>query len=125
MSVEIMLPGTWCLGVIFFFFINVHNGNHSTLPDPAAPPKKPPRPGAPGHLGSLSSLSSPGDSYNEGVKVGTSACAACRWYLCHRMVGDGAERTREVPQESMSLVLNPLRVEKVLHELIFSQCDRF
>uniref|UniRef100_A0A287D1B4 Focal adhesion kinase 1 n=1 Tax=Ictidomys tridecemlineatus TaxID=43179 RepID=A0A287D1B4_ICTTR len=39
-------------------------------PDPAAPPKKPPRPGAPGHLGSLASLSSPGDSYNEGVKVG-------------------------------------------------------
>ncbi|XP_054984291.1 focal adhesion kinase 1 isoform X24 [Sorex araneus] len=38
-------------------------------PDPAAPPKKPPRPGAPGHLGSLASLSSPGDSYNEGVKV--------------------------------------------------------
>lgn len=40
------------------------------FPDPAAPPKKPPRPGAPGHLGSLASLSSPGDSYNEGVKVG-------------------------------------------------------
>nr|XP_035965328.1 focal adhesion kinase 1 isoform X11 [Halichoerus grypus] len=38
-------------------------------PDPAAPPKKPPRPGAPGHLGSLASLSSPGDSYNEGVKL--------------------------------------------------------
>ncbi|KAF6323618.1 protein tyrosine kinase 2 [Rhinolophus ferrumequinum] len=38
-------------------------------PDPAAPPKKPPRPGAPGHLGSLSGLSSPGDSYNEGVKL--------------------------------------------------------
>lgn len=38
--------------------------------DPAAPPKKPPRPGAPGHLGSLAGLSSPGDSYNEGVKVG-------------------------------------------------------
>ncbi|KAF6323621.1 protein tyrosine kinase 2 [Rhinolophus ferrumequinum] len=37
--------------------------------DPAAPPKKPPRPGAPGHLGSLSGLSSPGDSYNEGVKL--------------------------------------------------------
>uniref|UniRef100_A0A2K5EU22 Focal adhesion kinase 1 n=1 Tax=Aotus nancymaae TaxID=37293 RepID=A0A2K5EU22_AOTNA len=37
--------------------------------DPAAPPKKPPRPGAPGHLGSLASLSSPGDSYNEGVKL--------------------------------------------------------
>uniref|UniRef100_A0A8C0L149 Focal adhesion kinase 1 n=1 Tax=Canis lupus dingo TaxID=286419 RepID=A0A8C0L149_CANLU len=36
---------------------------------PAAPPKKPPRPGAPGHLGSLASLSSPGDSYNEGVKL--------------------------------------------------------
>uniref|UniRef100_A0A8C3YGE9 Focal adhesion kinase 1 n=1 Tax=Catagonus wagneri TaxID=51154 RepID=A0A8C3YGE9_9CETA len=35
-------------------------------PDPAAPPKKPPRPGAPGHL---ASLSSPGDSYNEGVKL--------------------------------------------------------
>uniref|UniRef100_A0A8C4MUH4 Focal adhesion kinase 1 n=1 Tax=Equus asinus asinus TaxID=83772 RepID=A0A8C4MUH4_EQUAS len=42
---------------------------HSLLPDPAAPPKKPPRPGAPGHLGSLASLSSPGDSYNEGVKL--------------------------------------------------------
>lgn len=40
------------------------------LADPAAPPKKPPRPGAPGHLGSLAGLSSPGDSYNEGVKVG-------------------------------------------------------
>ncbi|XP_055966897.1 focal adhesion kinase 1 isoform X12 [Sorex fumeus] len=38
-------------------------------PDPAAPPKKPPRPGAPGHLGSLASLSSPGDSYNEGIKL--------------------------------------------------------
>ncbi|XP_075861112.1 focal adhesion kinase 1 isoform X17 [Microcebus murinus] len=38
-------------------------------PDPVAPPKKPPRPGAPGHLGSLASLSSPGDSYNEGVKL--------------------------------------------------------
>ncbi|KAM5211332.1 focal adhesion kinase 1 isoform 18-T31 [Hipposideros larvatus] len=38
-------------------------------PDPAAPPKKPPRPGAPGHLGSLAGLSSPGDSYNEGVKL--------------------------------------------------------
>ncbi|XP_049710273.1 focal adhesion kinase 1 isoform X3 [Elephas maximus indicus] len=38
-------------------------------PDPAAPPKKPPRPGAPSHLGSLASLSSPGDSYNEGVKL--------------------------------------------------------
>ncbi|XP_016063286.1 PREDICTED: focal adhesion kinase 1 isoform X1 [Miniopterus natalensis] len=38
-------------------------------PDPAGPPKKPPRPGAPGHLGSLASLSSPGDSYNEGVKL--------------------------------------------------------
>ncbi|KAM5280773.1 focal adhesion kinase 1 isoform 13-T13 [Ctenodactylus gundi] len=38
-------------------------------PDPTAPPKKPPRPGAPGHLGSLASLSSPGDSYNEGVKL--------------------------------------------------------
>ncbi|XP_023597370.1 focal adhesion kinase 1 isoform X1 [Trichechus manatus latirostris] len=38
-------------------------------PDPAAPPKKPPRPGAPCHLGSLASLSSPGDSYNEGVKL--------------------------------------------------------
>uniref|UniRef100_A0A8C5NV37 Focal adhesion kinase 1 n=2 Tax=Jaculus jaculus TaxID=51337 RepID=A0A8C5NV37_JACJA len=38
-------------------------------PDPSAPPKKPPRPGAPGHLGSLASLSSPGDSYNEGVKL--------------------------------------------------------
>nr|XP_045378153.1 focal adhesion kinase 1 isoform X2 [Camelus bactrianus] len=38
-------------------------------PDPAAPPKKPPRPGAPGHLGSLPSLGSPGDSYNEGVKL--------------------------------------------------------
>uniref|UniRef100_A0A2K5ETY2 Focal adhesion kinase 1 n=1 Tax=Aotus nancymaae TaxID=37293 RepID=A0A2K5ETY2_AOTNA len=37
--------------------------------NPAAPPKKPPRPGAPGHLGSLASLSSPGDSYNEGVKL--------------------------------------------------------
>ncbi|XP_074172483.1 focal adhesion kinase 1 isoform X7 [Rhinolophus sinicus] len=37
--------------------------------DPAAPPKKPPRPGAPGHLGSLAGLSSPGDSYNEGVKL--------------------------------------------------------
>ncbi|XP_058132078.1 focal adhesion kinase 1 isoform X5 [Dasypus novemcinctus] len=38
-------------------------------PDPAAPPKKPPRPGAPGHPGGLASLSSPGDSYNEGVKL--------------------------------------------------------
>lgn len=38
-------------------------------PDPAAPPKKPPRPGAPGHLSNLSSISSPGDSYNEGVKL--------------------------------------------------------
>ncbi|XP_008849286.1 focal adhesion kinase 1 isoform X9 [Nannospalax galili] len=38
-------------------------------PDPAAPPKKPPRPGAPGHLSNLGSLSSPGDSYNEGVKL--------------------------------------------------------
>ncbi|XP_058524419.1 focal adhesion kinase 1 isoform X6 [Ochotona princeps] len=38
-------------------------------PDPAAPPKKPPRPGAPGHLGSLASLASPGDSYNEGIKL--------------------------------------------------------
>ncbi|XP_053415565.1 focal adhesion kinase 1 isoform X9 [Nycticebus coucang] len=38
-------------------------------PDPVAPPKKPPRPGAPSHLGSLASLSSPGDSYNEGVKL--------------------------------------------------------
>ncbi|KAF7461472.1 focal adhesion kinase 1 [Marmota monax] len=44
-------------------------GSPSALPDPAAPPKKPPRPGAPGHLGSLASLSSPGDSYNEGVKL--------------------------------------------------------
>uniref|UniRef100_A0A8C0KXQ8 Focal adhesion kinase 1 n=1 Tax=Canis lupus dingo TaxID=286419 RepID=A0A8C0KXQ8_CANLU len=44
-------------------------GTPSLLPDPAAPPKKPPRPGAPGHLGSLASLSSPGDSYNEGVKL--------------------------------------------------------
>ncbi|XP_066235677.1 focal adhesion kinase 1 isoform X2 [Saccopteryx leptura] len=38
-------------------------------PDPAAPPKKPPRPGAPGPLGSLAGLGSPGDSYNEGVKL--------------------------------------------------------
>ncbi|XP_047639133.1 focal adhesion kinase 1 isoform X19 [Phacochoerus africanus] len=38
-------------------------------PDPAAPPKKPPRPGAPGHLASLGGLGSPGDSYNEGVKL--------------------------------------------------------
>ncbi|XP_077022810.1 focal adhesion kinase 1 isoform X10 [Tamandua tetradactyla] len=38
-------------------------------PDPAAPPKKPPRPGAPGHMGSLAGLNSPGDSYNEGVKL--------------------------------------------------------
>ncbi|XP_037658644.1 focal adhesion kinase 1 isoform X6 [Choloepus didactylus] len=38
-------------------------------PDPAAPPKKPPRPGAPGHLGSLTGLGSPGDGYNEGVKL--------------------------------------------------------
>lgn len=46
------------------------SGDPSTSPDPAAPPKKPPRPGAPGHLGSLASLASPGDSYNEGIKVG-------------------------------------------------------
>ncbi|XP_026933782.1 focal adhesion kinase 1 isoform X4 [Sagmatias obliquidens] len=38
-------------------------------PDPAAPPKKPPRPGASGHLSSLASLGSPGDNYNEGVKL--------------------------------------------------------
>ncbi|KAL1767671.1 focal adhesion kinase 1 isoform X7 [Sigmodon hispidus] len=38
-------------------------------PDPAAPPKKPPRPGAPGHISNLASISSPGDSYNEGVKL--------------------------------------------------------
>uniref|UniRef100_A0A2K5EU28 Focal adhesion kinase 1 n=1 Tax=Aotus nancymaae TaxID=37293 RepID=A0A2K5EU28_AOTNA len=43
--------------------------DYLALLDPAAPPKKPPRPGAPGHLGSLASLSSPGDSYNEGVKL--------------------------------------------------------
>lgn len=66
-----MLGGAWYLGTISFLFVNVHNANHSALPDPAAPPKKPPRPGAPGHLGSLASLSSPGDSYNEGVKVST------------------------------------------------------
>uniref|UniRef100_A0A8C5JZD8 Focal adhesion kinase 1 n=1 Tax=Jaculus jaculus TaxID=51337 RepID=A0A8C5JZD8_JACJA len=56
----------------FCFFLqpgNQHIYQPVGKPDPSAPPKKPPRPGAPGHLGSLASLSSPGDSYNEGVKL--------------------------------------------------------
>lgn len=59
-----------CLGRVLLY---VTYGDTFPLPDPAAPPKKPPRPGAPGHLGSLASLSSPGDSYNEGVKVSVRA----------------------------------------------------
>lgn len=50
------------------------------LTDPAAPPKKPPRPGAPSHLSGLASLSSPGDSYNEGVKVSVLCRALSLWH---------------------------------------------
>lgn len=62
-----------CVGVCLRVSLRITYGDTLPFPDPAAPPKKPPRPGAPGHLGSLASLSSPGDGYNEGVKVGVSA----------------------------------------------------
>ena len=99
-----------CLGRVLLY---VTYGDTFPFPDPAAPPKKPPRPGAPGHLGSLASLSSPGDSYNEGVKVSVrasrSGSVTCDTKQSQCRGRDEQSGTAMGPRGPSGVALNPSR----------------